>query len=337
MMILMSNSFSEIIIELKKASRVALFSHVSPDGDCIGSMLALGRALEKLQKEVYFYNADPLPANLQFLPGAARVVPVLPSEWPEVLIFVDCTDFDRVHLSRQDLPPDCLVLNIDHHISNNLFGHVNCIDSKAGAAGEVMFHIINGLEVEMDKEIATNLYAAIVTDTGSFQYSSTTAKTHLIAAELIGQKIELPLIHRNLFDQKPLAHFKLLQRALASLHFYNDGQIALITLTNQDFLECEAGDDLSEGIINHARSIEGVEIAILIRERGSQDVKVVFRSNSWFDCNEVALKFQGGGHMKAAGCTLKLSLEETKTLILEAVQEVLLLWRLLRPNTLSKP
>ncbi|HWQ89836.1 MAG TPA: bifunctional oligoribonuclease/PAP phosphatase NrnA [Desulfitobacteriaceae bacterium] len=334
----MSNSFSEMITELKKASRVALFSHVSPDGDCIGSMLALGRALEKLQKQVYFYyNVDSLPANLRFLPGAARIVSVLPAEWPEVLIFVDCTDFDRVHLSREDLPPACLVLNIDHHISNNFFGHVNCIDSKAGAAGEVMFRIINALGVELDKEIATNLYAAIVTDTGSFLYTSTTAQTHRIAAELIEQKIELSTIHSRLFDQKPLAFIKLLQRALASLQFYNDGQIALITLSNQDFQECGAGDDLSEGIVNHARSIEGVEVAILIRERDSQDIKVVFRSNSWFDCNEVAMKFQGGGHTKAAGCTLKLSLAETQTLILQAVQEVLLLWRLLRPDKLPNP
>jgi phosphoesterase RecJ-like protein len=326
-----------MIAELKKASRVALFSHVSPDGDCIGSMLALGLALEKLHKEVYFFNRDPLPANLRFLPGAARVVSVFPSDWPETLIFVDCTDFDRVHMSRQDFPPECRVLNIDHHISNNLFGHVNCIDSQAGAAGEVMFHLLKELEVDIDKEIATNLYAAIVTDTGSFQYSSTTAKTHQIAADLIERQIELTAIHHNLFDQKPLAYVKLLQRALASLQFYNDGQIALITLSNRDFQECGAGDDLSEGIVNHARAIEGVEIAILIRERNTHDVKVVFRSNSWFDCNEVALKFNGGGHMKAAGCTLKLSLAETQTEIIKAVQEVLLLWRLLRPGLLPKP
>jgi Exopolyphosphatase-related proteins len=319
----MGNPLSEMITKLRKASQVALFSHVSPDGDCIGSILALGLGLEKLNKQVYFFNSDPIPANLSFLPGADRIKNVLPVNWPEVLIFVDCTDIDRVHISDEDLPDDSILLNLDHHISNSYFGHINYIDSQASACGELAFYLLKEMGVGLDKEIATNLYAAIVTDSGSFQYSNTTAKTHCIAAELIDQEIDLVTIHSRLFNQKPLAYIKLLQRALASLQFYSNGQIAFISLSNQDFFECGAGDELSEGLINHARSIEGVEVAILIRERDTLDVKVVFRSNLWFNCNEVAVKLHGGGHKKAAGCSLKLPLAEAQMVVLKTVQEVL--------------
>ncbi len=319
----MSNSLPEMITELRKAPQVALFSHVSPDGDCIGSMLAMGLALEKLNKQIYFFNPDPVPANLAYLPGANRVASVLPLNWPEVLMFIDCTDIQRANLTTQDLPYKSLVLNLDHHISNSSFGHINVIDPQASASGEMAFSVIKELGVEIDKEIATNLYTAIVTDTGSFQYSNTTAKTHRIVAELIDQKIDLETIHSYLFDQKPLAHIKLLQRALTSLQLFSDGQIALMTLSNQDFLECGAGDNLSEGLVNHARSIEGVEVAILIRERVSMGVKVGLRSNIWLNVNEVATKFQGGGHKRAAGCSLKLSIAEAQAVVLKAVQEAL--------------
>ena len=319
----MSNSLPEMITELRKAPQVALFSHASPDGDCMGSMLALGLALEKLNKQIYLFNPDPVPANLAYLPGANRVASVLPSNWPEVLMFIDCTDIQRANLTTQDLPFKSIVLNLDHHISNSSFGHINFIDPQASASGELAFSVIKELGVEIDKEIATNLYTAIVTDTGSFQYSNTKAETHRIVAELIDQKIELETIHSHLFDQKPLAHIKLLQRALASLQLFSDGQIALMTLSNQDFLECGAGENLSEGLVNHARSIEGVEVAILIRERDSMGVKVGLRSNLWLNVNEVAAKFQGGGHKRAAGCSLKLSLKDAQTVVLKAVQEAL--------------
>lgn len=319
----MSNPLSEMIIRLRKASQVALFSHVSPDGDCIGSILALGLGLEKLNKQVYYFNSDPIPANLAFLPGVGKIRNVLPVNWPEALIFVDCTDIDRVHISNEDLPANSILLNLDHHISNCNFGHVNWIDSQASACGEMVFYLLKEMGAGIDKDIATNLYAAIVTDSGSFQYSNTTSKTHRIAAELIEQEINLVNIHSHLFDQKPLAYIKLLQRALARLQFFSDGKIALITLSKQDFLECGAGDELSEGIINHARSIEGVEVAILIRELDILDIKVVFRSNLWFNCDEVAVKLHGGGHKKAAGCSLKLSFAEAQRLVLKTVQEVL--------------
>lgn len=314
------------IQELRKAPQVALFSHVSPDGDCLGSMLAIGLALEKLNKEVYFFNSDPVPRNLSFLPGASRVKNSLPEVFPGVLLFVDCTDIERTGLTEEQIPTSCCVLNLDHHISNQGFGRYNWVDPRAGASGELALALIKELGVELDHELATNLYSAIVTDTGSFQYGNTTAKTHRRAAQLLDAGIDLVTIHHNIYDQRPLAQLKLLQRALSSLYLTAGGQLAVMSLSRQDFIECEAEDSLSEGLINQARSIAGVEVAVLLREieaNGRTGIKVALRSNLWLNVNEVAAHLGGGGHQRAAGCTVLAPLPEVEQRVIKLVEEAL--------------
>ena len=170
------------------------------------------------------------------------------------------------------------MLNLDHHISNQNFGQYNWVDPTASASGELAFAIIKELGGVIDHDIATNLYTAIVTDTGSFQYGNTTAQTHRFAAELL-EDIDLVRIHHYLYDQRPLAQVKLLQRAVSSLYLKADGQIAVMILTRHDFIECEAEDSLSEGLINQGRSIAGVEVAVLLREIEPEGVRVGLRSN----------------------------------------------------------
>ncbi|MDA8227132.1 MAG: bifunctional oligoribonuclease/PAP phosphatase NrnA [Desulfitobacterium hafniense] len=314
------NAIQGFIEELRKAPKVALFSHVSPDGDCIGSMLAIGLALEKIGKEVQFYNQDPMPKNLSFLSGASRLRPHANELLPDTILFVDCADIRRAGVSLPLLEGKVL-LNLDHHVSNQLFGAYNWVDVEASATGEIARTLILSLGIEIDLDIATNLYTAIVTDTGSFQYSNTTAKTHRIAAELLEAGIDLLNIHNRLFDQKPMAQIKLLTRALNSLELYANGMLGVISLSRKDFRESLAEDCLSEGLINHARSIEGVEVAVLIREVDSGGVKIGFRSNVWFDVNKTASKFGGGGHMRASGCSLDLSMQEAKIKIVSAIVE----------------
>lgn len=307
--------------ELRKAPKVALFSHVSPDGDCIGSMLGMGLALEKLGKEVYLYNPDPIPRNLSFLPGVDRIQNTLPDPLPQTLLFVDCSDLQRVNLKLEQLPARSIVLNLDHHVSNQKFGSVNWVDAEASASGEVAFELIRELQIELTQEIATNLYTAILTDTGSFQYSSTTAKTHRIGAELLECGINLVKIHNQIFDQKPLAKVKLLQHALNQLQLYADGKCAIMSLRMKDFEQSGAEESLSEGLVDHARSIQGVEVAILLKEIDSRKVRVGLRSNLWFNVNELAARFGGGGHKRAAGCTLETSIEEAEQILLQAIEE----------------
>lgn len=317
----MDNNVLELIEELRKAPQVALFSHVSPDGDCLGSMLAIGLALEKLGKEVFFYNPDPIPQHLSFLPAAGLIRKQVPEPWPEILLFIDCTDLERATIDKT--PEHCRVLNLDHHISNSFFGDLNWVEPDASASGEVAMELIDRLGVHLDKDIATNLYTAIVTDTGLFQYSSTTAQTHRLAAQLLEENIDLTEIHHRIFDQKPLAQVRLLQRALDGLEINAGGELAVISLTREDFTSTGAEDSMSEGLINHARSIAGVEVAIMIREVGPSAVKVSLRSNTWVNVNEIAAQFGGGGHKRAAGCTLELTLHDAKKLITETLEGAL--------------
>ena len=320
-------SIKEIIEVLRKAPKVALFSHVSPDGDCIGSMLALGLALEKMGKEVSFYNPDPLPSYLMFLPGSSRISQDLPNPQPKTLMFVDCTDFQRVNLSMSEISQESTVLNLDHHISNQFFGHHNWVDVQASASAEIILTLINELGVEIDRDMATNLYTAIVTDTGCFQYSNTTAQTHRLTAELLNVGLDLSSIHHKIFDQKPLAQIKLLQYALNGLEILAEGQLAVMVLSLEDFRKCGADQELSEGLVNHVRSIAGVEVAVLLKEIAPQEIKGGLRSNLWLNVNEIAGQFGGGGHKRAAGCTLRLPMAEAKQSIVTAIKEALKIGR----------
>jgi phosphoesterase RecJ-like protein len=270
---------------------------------------------------VIFYNPDPIPRNLRFLPGVDRIQSSLPDLVPEILFFIDCSDLQRVNFQPEQIPEGSLVLNLDHHVSNQNFGSINWVDAEASASGEVALELIRELKIELSPEIATNLYTAILTDTGSFQYSNTTAKTHRIVADLLECGISMEDIHHQIFDQKPLAKVELLRRALNRLQFYADGKCAIMSLEMSDFEKSGAEESLSEGLIDHARSIQGVEVAILLKEIESKKVRVGLRSNLWFNVNELAARFGGGGHKRAAGCTLETSIEDAKLILVQAIEE----------------
>ena len=308
---------------LKEADNVGLLSHTSPDGDCLGSMLAIGIALEKLGKEVSFFNPDPVPDYLTFLPGASRIRKELPQPKPSVWLYVDCTDLERVHPDKDEMFGAGTVLNLDHHVSNQFFGDYNWVEPEAAASGEIALYLIDRLGVKLDQDIAVNLYTAILTDTGCFEYGNTTAQTHRLSAWLLEQGIDMIGIHDKVYNQKPLSQVKLLACALNSLEILAEGQAGFITLSEVDFQQSGAERELSEGVINHARSIEGVEVAVLLKEMGPREVKVSLRSNLRLDVNQVASRFGGGGHQRAAGYTFIGTLAEARQIIATALEEAL--------------
>ncbi|MGI6449810.1 MAG: DHH family phosphoesterase [Desulfitobacteriia bacterium] len=322
-----NRSLKQLILELEKVPEAALFSHISPDGDCLGSMLALGMALESRQKKIAYYNAGPLPNNLRFLPGIELVNTTLPRELPETLIFIDCAEAERAYSSLKNHFQGRKILNIDHHISNDHFGTYNWVDPQAAAAGEMVYKLIKKLGITITKEIAINLYSAIITDTGRFSFSNTTAKSFKIAAELVRTGIDLVAINNILFEQKTLAQTKLLKTALCNLELLQGGTIAVIVLSRQDFAEAGAEENLSEGLVNYARNIENVEAAAILKEIDSQEIKVSFRSNSWLDVNKIAAQFGGGGHVRASGCSIYQSLDKAKKIVVSALEEALKLGR----------
>lgn len=320
-----SSILKHLISEIEKVPEVALFSHVSPDGDCLGSMLALGIALTGLGKKVSCYNAGPIPENLKFLPAVQHVSISLPQVLPPLLIFIDCAEAERTDgISKADHFSGKVIVNIDHHVSNDHFGTLNWVDPEAAATGEMIYHLVKKLGVEITREIAINLYTAIITDTGRFSFSNTTAKSFNIAADLVKTGINLAEINNILFEQKSLSQTKLLHKALSNLELLQNGKIAVIVLSQQDFLDSGAEENLSEGLVNYARNIEKVEAAALLKEINTKDIRVSFRSNNWLDVNSIAAKFGGGGHVRASGCTIELPLAEAKRVVISALEEALI-------------
>lgn len=300
--------------------RFALTAHANPDGDALGSLLALSLALKFLQKEVSVLLVDPVPHLYRYLPGIDTVTPPRENEDTiryDLLISLDSSDAERIAAVRTQLSSQIPVLNIDHHVSNTLFGEYNYI-RDAAATGEIIFDLLREMQVAMTPDIATCLYTAIITDCGFFKYSNTTSHTHRITAELLDQGVR-PDVVSDLLETKTIHNLKLLLTVLNTLETVHNGEIALLTLRASDLHH--VGDENTEGFINYARYLEGVEVAIMLKEIDPSSVKVSMRSRSRIDVSRIALSFGGGGHKRAAGCTVLGTLSEVKKKVLQVVQQ----------------
>ena len=307
---------------LKKEKKITLISHVLPDGDAIGSLLALGMALKSMGCKVFMVNPDGVPKIYHFLPGSDSVSKRIDSI-PSTVVLLDCSDLDRIGELKDAVSSANCLINIDHHVSNELFGHINYVDTEASATGEIIYSLLTLLNVEIEARIACSLYTAIVTDTGSFQFENTTSRTHLIAAELLTSGTDLSEIRRNLWENVPLMSIKLLTQTLKTLELDADGRIAWVKLPYNIFSKFGASTEHVEGIVNYPKSIEGVEIGLLFKEIEPGIIKVGLRSKTEVDVNELAQVFGGGGHKRAAGCMLDLPLEEAVSKVVEEAKKYL--------------
>lgn len=291
---------------IRGASTLLIAAHKDPEGDAIGSTLALGLALEQQGKEVTFFNEDPLPYNLGFLPGVSRLRRALaPGETFDLAVVLDCGEAPR--LGQPFLlqpPPFRALINIDHHPTNPGFGPQAWIDAQASSTGEMVYKLLQALAAPIDRRVATCLYTAIFTDTGSFRYGNTTPLALRQAAELLELGVDPWLVAQNVYETQPLPRLQLIGAALSTLEFWPECATAAMTLTRaaQQQFESEAG--FSDGIINYPRSLRGAEVAALFRELPDGRVKVSFRSRGAFDVAALCQSFGGGGHRQAAGCTL---------------------------------
>jgi bifunctional oligoribonuclease and PAP phosphatase NrnA len=308
----------KIISKIKESNKIAIMSHIMPDGDNVGSSLALYNTLKKLGKDVHFILDDDIPKVYKFLKNSDKVERPSQYEHFDAVIALDCGDAGRLGKSRLYLENN-FVINIDHHISNDEFGNLNMVDPNAAATAEIVYQIIKILGVAMDKEISEFLYIAIVTDTGQFQYSNTTFKTHQIAGELINNGVNVSLMFERVYQNSSKEKVMLMKTALDTLEFYHNDSISCITLTLKQMEDINAMDMDSDGIINLARDIECVEAAIFLKELEQGKIKVGLRSKKVIDMAAIALQFGGGGHVRAAGCTLHGTMEEIKEKILEAI------------------
>jgi len=307
----------DAINHIKDAKSVIVVSHIAPDGDAIGTVTGMYKVLKKMGKEVDVFIDDEIPEMYYFVPNVEKISRPFYKEADVVLIF-DCADEERLGSTKELLKTSAVTINIDHHISNTLYAKLNYVDTNAAATAEIAYQIVKLLGVEFDEEIATSFYTAILTDSGGFMYESTTSITHQIAGDLINNGAKFKEIGDKVFNTLKFNKAKLLGRALNSLTLYKDGRVAYMEILKKDFQETNTNLSHIENIITYARNIEGVEVAVLLVEKEGE-IKISLRSKEKIDVNKIANIFDGGGHVRAAGCSIKGNIGEAKEKILQAI------------------
>ena len=302
---------------LKAAKKLVIVSHVSPDGDTLGSSLALMHALCMLGKEVIMNVDDDISTVYSFLPGIAEYRRFAPEESvdADLLVIVDASSADRAG-NALDVVKSPAVLNIDHHKTNTRFADYLYLDSDAAATAEIIYSLLLEMGIKLTRDIATCIYEGIYTDTGSFKYSNTTSNTLKTAADLLKYGVNPSLISDNM-ELKSRSQVEMLRKVLETLTFLKDGKIAYIEIP----LELYDHNVETDTFISYPRYVEGVEIALLFKQVEANLTRVSFRSKE-IDVAKVALSFGGGGHKKASGCSIYAPLKEAEKVILEAVGEL---------------
>jgi bifunctional oligoribonuclease and PAP phosphatase NrnA len=309
-------SLAEVAQELRAGDRFLLTTHEGPDGDALGSLLALHHLLTQLGKDsVMFLGAKefPLPVEYRFLP-LEEVFHEPPADVVDrVLVFLDCGNIDRMPVGflHRD---GAKVLNIDHHHDNTRFGSVNLVDTQASCTAEILFELGKLLGAELTPEIAGALYVALVTDTGRFMYENTGPAAHQMAAELIEAGVDVHDTYRRLYERVPIEKLRLVSRAIDRIERFEHCRLAVTYISAQDYADTGASEILTEGIIDHVRALEGTEVAAMIRDKtdgGRAARKVSLRSTEGVvDVSAIARKHGGGGHRRAAGFSTDLAYPE---------------------------
>ena len=319
-----------VIEELRSAQKFLLTTHENPDGDALGSLLGMHGLLKQLGKDsVMFLGADefPLPWEYRRMP-LSEVQNQPPADLDErTVLFLDCGNIDR-------MPVDFLqrdgvhIVNVDHHHDNTRFGTVNLVDPQASCTAEIVWELAKELGADITPAIGDALYVGLVTDTGKFMYTNTSARSHRMAAELMEAGVDTHAIYRRLYEELPYARLLLLARALNRVERFDGGVVTATHLTRADFEDTGAVETDSEGIVDHLRAVDGTKVAVLVRELLSDDRtgirKVSLRStDGTVDVSRIARGLGGGGHRQAAGASSELALEELMATIRKGIQEQL--------------
>ena len=321
----------QIIQHIKDGQHILIASHAEPDGDSVGSLVALGLALAKLDKKITMYNPSPIPAVYRFLPGAGRIVrQIKNADIYDLALVLDCGDLTRIGDTSAEIGRIPVLINIDHHVSNTGFGHIQFIDTDACATAEIIYRLINALEIPFDKDIATSIYTGILTDTGSFRFSNTNQAAFAISKVMTDAGVEPHNVAQRVFGTYSLGRIKLLNMALNSIEISENGKLSMMTVTRSMLNTTGTSTEDLDGMINYARRIEDVKVAALIHEIKNGAGKftnmnryhVSLRSDSSVDVAKIAEKFGGGGHASAAGFQIESTLVALKSKIIELAEDL---------------
>ena len=317
----MKDIFENIDLFKKKINEyenICLTAHVNPDGDSIGSTLALAKFIKnEMGKDVDIVISDEISSSFKFLPGISDVKKEIDSI--DLLITLDSADIGRLALDKSLVENAKCIINIDHHVTNTNFGHINFVDGKSSSTGEVLYEMMEKLGGEITKDIATCLYTSISTDTGSFKYTNTTSRTHYIASKLLEKEIDLETINIELYQKRSIEKTMLLMEGVKHLTLLKEDTVGIVAIDEEILEKCKAKIQDTSMIVDFIRGIDTVNLACLIRPIDENSSKASLRSKKNIDVSKIVSVFGGGGHAKAAGCTINLNVAEAKEAITKEI------------------
>jgi bifunctional oligoribonuclease and PAP phosphatase NrnA len=316
------SSRDRILSELREADKLVVVAHENPDGDAIGSLVAMQGILSEIGKDCLMFIAErelPLPQEYRFLPldGLVSEPPADVNE--RTIVFLDCGNIER-NPAEAFRHPGAHILNIDHHHDNTHFGTVNLVVPEASCTAEIVWDLMKALGVTPTRTVADALYVGLITDTGRFMYENTGTQAHLMAADLIQAGVDVHAIYRRVYEDVPYGKLALLARGLANVERFDDGRLTITDLSAVDFNDSDAEESYSEGLIDHLRAVQGTRLAALVRDRlgGNGSRKVSLRAgDDAIDVSAIARAQGGGGHRQAAGFSTELSYDELVSFLRE--------------------
>lgn len=318
-----NNSLQEIAQKLNEAKSILLFPHINIDGDALGSCAAICKTLRSNGKDAWILLEDDIPANLRFLDKGYCTYDMDIIKNPDICMCVDCGDLGRFPKRAEKFNKGKTTICIDHHRTTEFFCQYNYVDSVEAATGQIAFDLIKLMGIKPDEEIGEAIFAAITTDTGDFQYSNTQKKSHLIAAELYDWGVDFNKVSVEIYENVRMEKIMLKNKAMETLKLVGNDLGAIMHITQEMLEETGAAMDESEGLAQDLRSIAGVEFSALIKESEPGVARVSLRAKRRGDVAKIAQRLGGGGHTKAAGCTINLPIEEAVAVVEEEIEKAI--------------
>ncbi|MEE8359720.1 MAG: bifunctional oligoribonuclease/PAP phosphatase NrnA [Candidatus Omnitrophota bacterium] len=317
-------SLDRAIDAIKKYEKFLIISHIGLEGDSIGCQLAFEKLLKGMGKKAAIVNGGELPSQYDFMGIATRISTNMDEELDyEVVVVLDCPVIRRVGEAKKFLERAKIVINIDHHVSNEKFGDINWVEGSVSSCGEMIYRLYKEIGADMDRECAFYLYIAILTDTGSFAYENTSSDTHAIASDLVSKGLNPRIVHQSLYENKTLPEIELLRDTLSTLKVVHGGTVAYMYVNKKMLSKYKLDRSVTEGFINYARSITSVKVAVIFFEDPLElnTVPISFRAKGEVNVDKIAAVFGGGGHKNASGCVIKGSIKPTMKKVLAKIKE----------------
>lgn len=316
-------SLKKVIQAIEKNNRFLISTHINPECDAIGSELSFKGLLDRLGKTSFIINEQDPPRECKFLPGLNAIKGLGRIRDFDILVVLDCSNLSRIGKVSRLINKDKFIINIDHHISNSNFADINWVDPKSSSVCEMVYRLYKKLKIKFDKNAALSMYAGILTDTGCFRYSNTTAFTHRVAADLLENKISVNKVYRLIYASFSFDEIKFLGREISKFNIDNKGKIIWLTINRVALKKNKISMDLTDNILHFARAVKGVEVVLLFKEMDSNQIRVNLRSNGSVDVNHLAKIFGGGGHRTASGFTVKGDIHSVENQVLREVRKYL--------------